>query len=250
RTHADLARDGHDHRLRHALDPRGRIPVDARGGDVPAAGSGIPRADDRPAPSAHGGDAPRRALFRDGHGRPRGAAKPRGRRPERRARRGAHPGRGPGVIEQIPAGTWSPSAARLRLGSWLPPLGVSIVVLVLWEVVFFELDIKSFLLPRPSVIVGQLIALWPTTLMRGVIFTGSEALAGLAVGVLLGTLGGLGTARWAFARETVVPLAIGASTIPIIAFAPITLNWFGPESPLPRVIIVALRAFFPVLVNR
>jgi len=153
------------------------------------------------------------------------------------------------VIEQIPAGTWSPSAARLRLGSWLPPLGVSIVVLVLWEVVFFELDIKSFLLPRPSVIVGQLIALWPTTLMRGVIFTGSEALAGLAVGVVLGTLGGLGTARWAFARETVVPLAIGASTIPIIAFAPITLNWFGPESPLPRIIIVALMVFFPVRVN-
>ena len=32
-----------------------------------------------------------------------------------------------------------------------------------------------------------------------------------------------------------MPLAVGASTIPIIAFAPITINWFGPESPLPRI---------------
>ena len=44
-------------------------------------------------------------------------------------------------------------------------------------------------------------------------------------------------------------MAIGASTIPIIAFAPITLNWFGPESLLPRVTIVAVMVFFPVMVN-
>jgi NitT/TauT family transport system permease protein len=148
-----------------------------------------------------------------------------------------------------PAGGWAPSAVQLRVGSWLPPLGVSILVLALWEVVLFGLDIRSFLLPRPSVILGQLVALWPTTLARGVAFTGTEALVGLAIGVLLGTLAGLGTARWAFARETVVPLGIGASTVPIIAFAPIALNWFGPESLLPRVIIVALMVFFPVLVN-
>ena len=46
-----------------------------------------------------------------------------------------------------------------------------------------------------------------------------------------------------------LPVAIGASTIPIIAFAPITLNWFGPESLLPRITIVALMVMFPVMVN-
>ena len=60
---------------------------------------------------------------------------------------------------------------------------------------------------------------------------------------------GLATARWATAREVLLPVAIGASTIPIIAFAPITLNWFGPESLLPRVTIVAVMVFFPVMVN-
>ncbi len=69
------------------------------------------------------------------------------------------------------------------------------------------------------------------------------------MGVILGTVCGIATARWASAREILLPVAIGASTIPIIAFAPITLNWFGPESLLPRVTIVAVMVFFPVMVN-
>jgi NitT/TauT family transport system permease protein len=133
--------------------------------------------------------------------------------------------------------------------SWLPAAVLAAVVLMIWEVVLSALNVQSFLLPRPSVISSQLVELWPTTLARGAAFTGGEAIAGLAVGVTLGTLAGLGTARWSFARTTVIPLGIGASTVPIIAFAPITLNWFGPESPLPRIIIVAVMVFFPVLVN-
>ena len=72
---------------------------------------------------------------------------------------------------------------------------------------------------------------------------------GLIVGVALGTVAGFATARWASAREVLLPVAIGASTIPIIAFAPITLNWFGPESLLPRITIVALMVMFPIMVN-
>ena len=41
----------------------------------------------------------------------------------------------------------------------------------------------------------------------------------------------------------------GMSTIPIIAFAPIMINWFGFESQLPRITVVALMTFFPVMVN-
>jgi NitT/TauT family transport system permease protein len=133
--------------------------------------------------------------------------------------------------------------------SWVPAAALAVIVLVVWEVVLSALNVQSFLLPRPSVIWGQLVNLWPTTLARGAAFTGGEAVVGLATGVALGTLAGLGTARWGFARTTIIPLGIGASTVPIIAFAPITLNWFGPESPLPRVIIVTVMVFFPVLVN-
>jgi len=131
---------------------------------------------------------------------------------------------------------------------WLPAVGVFVIVLVVWEVGFQVLDVQSFLIPRPTVIGEQLGADW-STLARGLLFTGTEAVVGLIVGVALGTAAGFATARWASAREVLLPVAIGASTIPIIAFAPITLNWFGPESLLPRITIVALMVMFPIMVN-
>jgi NitT/TauT family transport system permease protein len=135
-----------------------------------------------------------------------------------------------------------------RSAEWFPPLVVFVGVIALWEVSFLALDVKSFLIPRPTVIWTALVSEWPT-LSRGIVYTGSEALGGLVVGVTLGTITGLATARWATARLTLVPLASAASTIPIIAFAPIAINWFGFESMLPRIMIVALMTFFPVMIN-
>ena len=125
---------------------------------------------------------------------------------------------------------------------------VFVAVLVVWEVGFLVLGVQSFLIPRPSVIAQSLAEEWGT-LIKGVLFTGMEAVLGLLVGLVLGTAAGFATARWVSARELLLPVAVGASTIPIIAFAPITLNWFGPESLLPRVTIVAVMVFFPVMVN-
>jgi NitT/TauT family transport system permease protein len=138
--------------------------------------------------------------------------------------------------------------SRSSAREWIPALVVFVVVLLAWEVSLALLGVQSFLIPRPSVIAGSLVSEWPT-LVRGVLFTGAEAIGGLVIGVALGTVCGLATARWATARDLLLPVAIGASAIPIIAFAPITLNWFGPESLLPRVTIVAVMVFFPVLVN-
>jgi len=153
------------------------------------------------------------------------------------------------VTALVGARSLAPQRLAAGIGSWIPAVVLALVVLLIWEVVLSGLNVRSFLLPRPSVIWGELVSLWPTTLQRGAVFTGGEALAGLLVGVTLGTVAGLVTARWGFARTTMIPVGIGASTIPIIAFSPIALNWFGPESPLPRVVIVTLMVFFPVLVN-
>jgi NitT/TauT family transport system permease protein len=137
---------------------------------------------------------------------------------------------------------------RSSARDWLPALIVFVAVLVAWELSLLVLGVQSFLIPRPSVIASSLADDW-STLAKGIAFTGAEAVGGLIVGVILGTVCGIATARWASAREILLPVAIGASTIPIIAFAPITLNWFGPESLLPRVTIVAVMVFFPVMVN-
>ena len=137
---------------------------------------------------------------------------------------------------------------RSRNVDFLPPLVVFVVVLLGWEAVFTVLSVPSFLIPRPSAIAAALQSEW-STLSKGILFTASEALGGLAIGVSLGTLAGLATSRWATARQTLIPLGTAMSAVPIIALAPIMINWFGFESQLPRVAIVALMTFFPVMVN-
>jgi NitT/TauT family transport system permease protein len=135
-----------------------------------------------------------------------------------------------------------------RGADWLPPVLVFVLVVGGLELLLTAFGINSLVLPKPSAVVAAIGSEWDT-LSKGIVYTGGEAVGGLVVGVVLGTLAGLATARWVFARETLLPIAIGASTVPIIAFAPITLNWFGPESVLPRLVIVAIMVFFPVMAN-
>ena len=140
------------------------------------------------------------------------------------------------------------AVAAERARALLPPVGTAVVVLLAWEFLLGALGIAQFLLPRPTTILAAFADQWPV-LQKGVLYTGFEALAGFVVGVTLGVVAAFATARWATAREALMPVAIAASSIPIIAMAPIASAWFGVESPLARIFIVTLMVFFPVMVN-
>jgi NitT/TauT family transport system permease protein len=135
-----------------------------------------------------------------------------------------------------------------RVRDLLPIVAVAVVVLVSWEVVLSALGVQQFLLPRPSVIAVALVTEWGT-LLEGLRYTAIEAIGGLAIGSAVALAVAFATARWVLARETLVPVAIAANSMPIIAFAPITNNWFGTESPASRMTIVAVMVFFPIMVN-
>src|SRR4051812_2724271 len=99
-----------------------------------------------------------------------------------------------------------------RLVDAIPALGVFLVVLLAWELVLGALGVQQFLVPRPSVIAAALVDQWPV-LQRGVVYTATEALVGLAVGCGLGLAAALATSRWAAARESLLPVAIAANSI-------------------------------------
>ena len=80
-------------------------------------------------------------------------------------------------------------------------------------------------------------------------FTFKEALGGFAIGCTAAILVALVLARWRGLGRAIMPYAIAANAIPIIAFAPITNNWFGLLNPLSKMAIAAVLVFFPVLVN-
>ncbi len=56
-------------------------------------------------------------------------------------------------------------------------------------------------------------------------------------------------ARFETIGTAVMPVAVAASAIPIIAFAPIFSAWFNPLSPTSKMAIAGVLCFLPVLVN-
>lgn len=88
-----------------------------------------------------------------------------------------------------------------------------------------------------------------TPILQAGWFTLKEALGGLAMGGIAGVLVALAAARWTATREALLPFAIAANSMPIIAFAPIMNNWFGIDNPFSKMAIVAIMVFFPIMIN-
>lgn len=140
-----------------------------------------------------------------------------------------------------------PPTVSHSLRHYLPPAVVFVGALVLWQVYFSG---GGFFrpVPTPTEIGQATIDEWDV-LSSSAVATIIEALGGLAIGTTAGLTIGFLTARWAIARDILLPLAIGASTIPIIAVAPILNNWFGILNPLSKMMMAALLVFFPVVIS-
>ena len=151
------------------------------------------------------------------------------------------------VVEPIPRGTLGSRVGR-GVRDWVPAIVVFVAGIALWEGLVRGLDIQNFLLPAPSAI---LETLWTEreTLFGAGWFTFKEALGGWLIGSSAAILTALMLARWKLLGVALMPYAIAANAIPIIAFAPITNNWFGTLNPLSKMVIAAVLCYFPVLIN-
>ncbi len=135
-----------------------------------------------------------------------------------------------------------------RLREWAPAVAVFAGALVAWELLVRVLGLQQFILPAP-VAIGQAVVDHFAELWAAASYTLVEVLVGLAIGTLAGLVAGLVTARFGGFREAVLPFAIAANSVPIIAFAPIFNNWFGIDKQLSKSMIAAVICFFPVMIN-
>jgi NitT/TauT family transport system permease protein len=141
-------------------------------------------------------------------------------------------------------------AQRVRF--YAPAVLVFIGGIVAWELIVGALNLQKFILPKPTAILAALSENLTSTrfnLLASAQATLIEALGGLAIGTVAGVIVAFSTARWATARGVLLPLAIAANAVPIIAFAPILNNWFGLENPLSKMVMAAVLVFFPVMAN-
>ncbi len=148
----------------------------------------------------------------------------------------------------VPSGTRTPSALTHRLRHVGPAVVAFIVIVALWEALTRALDIQSFILPKPTEILAKFFSdasiIWAAGLN-----TLYEALGGLVTGTMLGVVVALATVRWVHVRRGLMPFAIAANAVPIIALAPITNAMFGLTTPVSKMAVVAVVVFFPVMIN-
>jgi NitT/TauT family transport system permease protein len=135
-----------------------------------------------------------------------------------------------------------------RLRDWIPALVVLAAAIGGWQAAVPAFHIHQFLLPQPSTIWH---AFWSsrTDLLKAGWLTFQEALGGFAIGSGLAIVTALLLARFRPLGRALMPYAIAANAVPIIAFAPIANAWFSPFSKSSKIVIAAVLCFFPVLVN-
>ena len=153
----------------------------------------------------------------------------------------------PLAVQPVQRGSLARVVGR-GITDWVPAAAIFILGIAAWEGLVRGLEIQDFLLPAPSAIVETLWEL-RTELFSAGWFTFKEAFGGFVVGSTAAVLAALALARWRPLGRALMPYMIAANAIPIIAFAPITNNWFGVTRATSKIAIAAVLCFFPVLVN-
>ncbi len=134
-----------------------------------------------------------------------------------------------------------------RAGRVVPPLVALVVLLLLWESLG-----RADALPRPLSTpssIGAAFSEHLEILLRSGWNTLIEALGGLLIGTTLGLLTAFAASRFIVARDILLPLAIGAAAIPLVALAPIFNNWFGIANPLSKMAMSSVLVFFPIFIS-
>ena len=124
---------------------------------------------------------------------------------------------------------------------------IIVAFLAAWELYARLGSVDAFILPAPDQVAASL---WDDRglLWSNLLVTTQEMVLGLLLSAVCATA--LAFALHAFnpLRRAVYPLLVGSQAIPIVTIAPLLAAWFG-YGILPKLVIVALVCFFPIVVT-
>lgn len=123
-------------------------------------------------------------------------------------------------------------------------LGFMLAVIVLAETVIRFFEVPNWLVPAPSVVVGELVSS-SAELVPHILATIKLSLLGLWIGGMFGFVLGNVLHIWPAAYQIVYPFMLISQNIPTIVLAPILIIWFG-FGILPKLVIISLVCFFPI----
>jgi putative hydroxymethylpyrimidine transport system permease protein len=145
-----------------------------------------------------------------------------------------------------------PAPARSpRMSSLVWRYGPAILIMFggvgLWQLILPVAHVPAYLLPTPPEIAADMATDWPV-LEPALLVTFWEILLGFVISVAAGVGLAVLLHLLVVVRRAVYPVLIGSQTIPIIVLAPVLVILLG-YGIAPKLVIVALICFFPIVVN-
>lgn len=138
-----------------------------------------------------------------------------------------------------PRRAWEPYALLISLAAGL----------ALWWLVVLATGLPKFILPTPGAVLLRLIDYLPSgQLWLHFRATLVEAVLGGIIGVVFGVISGYTLAKSVIAEKLMAPYLVASQSVPVVAFAPVLILWFG-SGLVSKVIICAVIVFFPMTIS-
>lgn len=137
--------------------------------------------------------------------------------------------------------------AKRLIADWTPPFLFFIFAVLMWEGIVEFFKVPNYLVPPPHMILGEIFNSF-APLIRDTGITLLESVLGFILANIAGILVAIGFAHSRFMERSIYPYTIALKAVPLVAIAPLLVLWFG-NGILGKVVMAALIAFFPIVVN-
>ena len=130
----------------------------------------------------------------------------------------------------------------------VPPAGVLILIAAIWDLVVHLGHVQDYIFPSIENVFRSLFKNWSAILASATWVTFQEMLYGFLIAIAVAVVLSLAVHSSATLRGAIYPLLIGSQAVPIVVIGPILAIIFG-YGISPKLIIVAISCFFPIVVN-
>jgi NitT/TauT family transport system permease protein len=143
------------------------------------------------------------------------------------------------------SGSRTPAA---RVTAVVAPVVLGVALIALWQLIVRAFDVQDTIVPAPSDIWHQL-ADQHALIVHATRRTGWNALQGLVLGTIVGTVGALLAHGVRVLREMAAPVVVAVSVMPIVALGPVLYGLFGGMVDTARIVVAAIAVAIPIYVN-
>lgn len=134
-----------------------------------------------------------------------------------------------------------------RIKNSLYPVVTFLIILIIWQFTVEGFNIPQYILPSPVDILKVFFTDYENLYLHTMV-TLNEAVLGFVLSIIIALVMGILMDFIPIFKKCFYPIMLITQTIPTITVAPLLIIWFG-FGTLPKVLMVTLTCFFPILIN-